>query len=92
MKDIKLVPSLPDKTKFELALERLEEEKEYDESLQFKIRIFYNKHLMDFIELNEDHDFLSDYEKFILKLLADYLLEGIMEDVSSANLHRFDFW
>ena len=29
MKDIKLLPSLPDKTKFELALERLEEEKEY---------------------------------------------------------------
>ena len=57
MKDIKLLPSLPDKTKFELALERLEEEKEY-----------------------------------ILKLLADYLLEGIMEDVSSANIHRIDFW
>ena len=79
MSDLKLVP---DKTKLELALERQEIEPDYDSAIPFKIRMFYNKHLMDFIELNEDHDFLNDDETKVLKLLAQLLNDGIMEDVS----------
>lgn len=80
MSKLKLVP---DRTKLELALERQEFEPNSDELIPFKIRMFYNKYLMDFIELNKDHDFLSKYEADVLKYLAELLHEGIMEDVSS---------
>ena len=79
MSDLKLL-SKP--SKYEQALQNLEEEV----NLAFHIRSFYQRHLPNFIELNEEHDFLSEYEAQVLMFLHRLLQDGIMEDVSESEV------
>lgn len=74
MSDLKLVP---EPSKYQKALENME----IDANLAFHIRVFYNRHLANFILLNEEHDFLSEYEAQLLMFLGDTLNKGIIEDI-----------
>ena len=78
MKNLKLVS---DPSKYEIALQKMDEEI----NLSFMIRIFYNRHLIDFIDLNDEHDFLSEDEAKVLILLARLLQDGIIEDISESE-------
>ena len=69
------------KSKLERALEK-QETNEPSEDMCFKRSIFYNKHLLDIIALNETHDFLSALEKKCLIKLAMILEQRIMEEIS----------
>ena len=79
-KNLKLVTAeMPNK--LELALENAEnQQEEFD--IVFKTRMFYQKHLMDIIELNDKHDFLSDLESICLKNIATLLEDNIIEQIS----------
>ena len=81
MSDLKLLskPSeAPETSKYQKALENMK----IDANLSYHIHAFYNRHLTNFILLNEEHDFLSEYEAQLLMYLGDTLNQGILEDIS----------
>ena len=67
--------------KLEIALENAENSQEEFDIL-FKTRMFYQKHLIGIIELNDKHDFLSDLERISLKNIASILEDNIIEQIS----------
>ena len=72
------------KTKLEKALENAETQDEEFQIL-FKMSMFYQKHLLEIILLNDKHNFLSLKECDLLKRLAVILENGIMEQVSQVR-------
>ena len=79
-KNLKLVTA-ETPNKLELALENAEDSQEEFDIL-FQTRMFYQKHLMGIIELNDKHDFLSDLERISLQNLSSILEDNIIEQIS----------
>ena len=69
------------KTKLEAALEKAQDDQE-EFDIVFKTSVFYNRHLMDIIDLDDKHNFLTAREKAALRKLAKTLEDGIMEKIS----------
>ena len=72
------------KTKLELALEKAKNEDEAFKILH-TVSMFYHKHLLEMILLNDEHNFLSLQECDMLKRLAMILENRIMEKVSEVR-------
>ena len=83
--------STPSKTRLDVALEGLPDTIEEEDFLS-QIRMFFNKYLVEMIDIQKDSNVLSQEEEKSMRLLYRLMDEGTMEDVRDYGSNGYQFF